>query len=143
MVSRVLLVASGADPLLTTNAKVTPLMSVAGINRGNSRPEDAANGFEDALEAAKLAVELGNDIHAVDNRGQTALHGAAYTGSEPIVQFLLDKGAQVNAKDKSGETPWSLAMSLNNDGEIVHQSTADLLLKYGAARLTAADFSQK
>jgi ankyrin repeat protein len=137
-----LLVSHGADPRLTTNNNVTPLMAVAGINRGNSRPEDQLNGFRDALDAVKLAIELGNDIHAVDNRGQTALHGAAYTGSYPIVEYLISKGADVNAKDKSGETPWSLAMSLNNDGEIVHRTTADLLLKFGAIQLTTADFSK-
>ena len=49
----------------------------------------------------------------------------------------------MNRKDKNGETPWSLAMSLNNDGEIVHQSTVDLLLKFGATRLTTADFPKK
>ena len=138
-----LLVSHGADPMLTTNNNVTPLMAVAGVNRGNSRPEDQLNGFRDALEAVKLAIELGNDIHAVDSRGLTALHGAAYTGSYPIVEYLAAKGANVNGKDKSGETPWSLAMSLNNDGEIVHQATADLLLKLGATRLTTADFAQK
>ena len=115
------LVAHGADPKMTTNANVTPLMAVAGINRGNGRPEDALNGFRDALEAVKVAIELGNDIHAVDNRGQTALHGAAYTGSDPIVQYLVDMGADVNARDKGGETPWTRAMSLSNDGEIVHE----------------------
>jgi ankyrin repeat protein len=114
-----------------------------GHHRGNSRPEDALNGFRDALEAVKLAIELGNDIHAVDNWGQTALHGAAYTGSDPIVQYLVDMGANVNAKDKSGETPWTRAMSLSNDGEIVHESTASLLLKLGATRLTLADLAKK
>jgi hypothetical protein len=34
-------------------------------------------------------------------------------------------------------------MSLNNDGEIVHQSTADLLLKLGASKLTKEDFVKK
>ncbi|NOT27202.1 MAG: hypothetical protein HOP16_13985 [Acidobacteria bacterium] len=33
-----LLVSHGADPLLNTNNNVTPLMAVAGITRGNSRP---------------------------------------------------------------------------------------------------------
>ena len=56
------LTAHGADPKITTNTNVTPLMAVAGINRGNSRPEDALNGFRDAVEAVKLAIELGNDI---------------------------------------------------------------------------------
>ena len=80
------LVAHGADPKMTTNANVTPLMAVAGINRGNGRPEDALNGFRDALEAVKVAIELGNDIHAVDNRGQTALHRRGVHRLRLIVQ---------------------------------------------------------
>ncbi len=134
------LLANGADPIMPTRAGVTPLMVAAGMNRGNSRPDDEANAFRDALETVKLALELGNDVHAVDNRGQTALHGAAYTGSDPIVQLLVDNGANVNAKDKSGETPWSLAVALNNIGDILHTSTGNLLLKLGATPLTAADF---
>ena len=52
-------------------------------------------------------------------------------------------GADVNARDKGGETPWTRAMSLSNDGEIVHESTANLLLKLGAKRLTLADLARK
>ena len=135
-----LLVASGADPLIPTRANVTPLMVAAGAIGGNSRPEEERTGFRDALETVKLTLELGNDVNATDSGGRTALHGAAYTGSDPVVQFLVDKGAAVDAKDKRGETPWSLAVALNNAGDIRHESTGNLLLKLGAKRLTASDF---
>jgi ankyrin repeat protein len=134
------LVAHGADPLLPSNSGVTPLMLAAGVARGNSRPEDTEDGFRAALETVKLTAELGNDIRAVDNRGWTALHGAAYTGADPIVQFLVDNGADVNAKAKRGETPLSLAIA--SPGDIVHTTTGNLLLRLGAAPLTTAGSSR-
>ena len=125
-----LLAANGADTRLPTKAGLTPLMVAAGSGRGNSRPEDTLDGFRGALEATKLALELGNDIKAVDNRGWTALHGAAFSGSDPIVEFLVEKGADVNAKAKNGDTPLELAVPKNK--EIVHTSTGNLLIKFGA-----------
>jgi len=41
--------------------------------------------------------------------GSTALHGAVVSGQASIVQFLIDHGAQVDAKTKLGWTPLMLA----------------------------------
>jgi ankyrin repeat protein len=41
---------------------------------------------------------------------RTALHGAALKGFDPIVQFLVDHGADLYAKDAKGRTPLDLAM---------------------------------
>jgi ankyrin repeat protein len=41
--------------------------------------------------------------------GSTALHGAVVSGQPSIVQFLVDHGAQVDAKTKLGWTPLMLA----------------------------------
>ena len=37
--------------------------------------------------------------------GSTALHGAAMRGSNALVQFLVDHGAKLNARNKLGWTP--------------------------------------
>jgi len=131
----------GADPLLGTKDKTTPLMAAAGMNR----VQDFLEGDEtNALEAVKLAVELGGDVKASNSGGQTALHAAAFTGANPIVQFLVDHGAEVNAKDNAGQTPWSIAEAMtpvvNNQGSLrLHKNTSELLLKLGATTMTAKD----
>jgi hypothetical protein len=40
--------------------------------------------------------------------GSTALHGAAVRGVNSVVQFLVDKGADLNAKNRLGWTPLML-----------------------------------
>ena len=137
------LAAGGADPLLATEKNVTPLMVAAGLGRFQDRKE----GIEErsALEAVKLAVELGADINAVGENGWTALHAAAYTGADAIVQILADKGAHLDVKDKFGQTPLRIAEP-NIGGPpggrrplgepwVTHKSTAELLLKLGATPL--------
>ena len=52
-----------------------------------------------------LCLELGNPLQEANNAGPTALHGAAHRGSNEIVQFLVAKGAKLDAKDAEGRTP--------------------------------------
>ena len=94
-----ILIAGGADPLLEAGESMRPLMVAAGL----TRLVDFLPGEESShLEAVNLAVELGADIHAATESGETALHAAASTGADTIVEFLVDKGADVNAKDDLG-----------------------------------------
>ena len=62
-----------------------------------------------ALEAVRLAVELGADVNAANDIGETAIHGAAYVGANDIVQFLVEKGAKVDAVNVYGQTAWTIA----------------------------------
>jgi uncharacterized protein len=128
----------GADATLATKQNTTPLMVAAGVGRFESRT-DAQN--RNALEAVKLAVELGNDVNAVGENGWTALHGAAYTGSDAIVQFLVSKGAKLDVFDQFGQTPLSIAQAvvtagLGGNADVrprrYRKSTVELLLKLGA-----------
>jgi uncharacterized protein len=101
-----LLLAHGADPAIATNDNTTPLMVVAGIGYlvGQSFIWPEA----DALDALKLCLELA-DVNAANNAGLTALHGAAYKGWNTAVQTLVDRGANLKAKDKEGRTPMNWA----------------------------------
>ena len=85
-------------------------MAAAGV--GCLAPGEEAGTEDEALEAVKLALELGNDVNAVDDNGETAMHGAAYKNLPKVVQLLADKGAKIevwNRKNKYGWTPLSIA----------------------------------
>ncbi len=98
-----LLVDFGADPLLNAERGMTPLMMAAGLRRNLA---ESIVPLSDSFEAVKLAVELGADVNAVDDRyGDTPLHGAARIKSAEIIQFLVDHGADVNVVNKRGQSP--------------------------------------
>ena len=150
------LAAAGADPRLPSKDGNTPLMVAAGIgySRGtgteafikdrrdfssyNSEPIAVATMIpveeeRQALAAAKLAVELGGDVNAKNDTGDTALHSAAALGMNSMVQFLADSGANLNATNKAGKTPMAGARRENGIGvSVVRDSTATLLRKLGA-----------
>jgi hypothetical protein len=128
---------AGADPKLGTKAKMTPVMAAAGLSRGQDFTEDDKRL---AIEAVRIAVELGGDVKAADENGLTAMHGAAGNGADAVVQFLAEKGADLNVRDKYQQTPLSIATGIrlpwipygDELGEIIQPSTRDLLLKLGA-----------
>ena len=129
---------AGADAKLATKDNTTPLMVAAGVGKFEAR-SDAQN--RNALEAVKLSADMGVDVNAVGEDDWTALHGAAYTGSDAIVQFLVSKGAKLDVFDKFGQTPLSIAEAvvtagLGGNADVrprrYRKSTVDLLLKLGA-----------
>jgi uncharacterized protein len=122
-----LLLEHGADPKVVTKAGVTALMVAAGMGHANTIRRG-----EQPIEAMKICLEKGVDINAAtDKTLNTALHAAAGQGTDDIVQFLADHGANLNLKDNKGRTPRDVALGLKADavGVEVHQSTADLLGK--------------
>ena len=91
-----LLVELGADPLLPNEDGTTPLMVAAGVGIWAVGESPGTN--EEALEAVEYALDLGGDITAIDDNGDTALHGAIIRGSEPLVRFLLDNRAPTSRR---------------------------------------------
>jgi ankyrin repeat protein len=102
-----LLLAHGADPHIPTIAGTTALMAAAGVNWVVAQTYD--EGPKALLEAVQLCWELGMDVNAVNSMGLTALHGAANRGSDDIIRFLVEKGANLDVKDKEGRTPLTWA----------------------------------
>ena len=142
-----ILVAHGADPLLTTDENVTAVMLASGLTRWRTAGVPLTEEQESsALEAIKLALELGVNVNAADTTyGLTALHGAASNGSNRIIQFLVDHGANLEAKDKGGQTPLAKALNIKPKGVLVHNlipdiawpATAEFLIKLGAVPVNA------
>ena len=102
-----LLLESGADATLTTKDGNTALMFAAGVGY---RDKNTRGNERDALEAVKIFVDAGLDVHQANTRGETALHGAADRGADTIAQFLVDRGAGLNVKSKQGFTPLDVAL---------------------------------
>lgn len=147
-----ILVEGGANPLLTTNDKTTPLMAAAGIDFIEGQDRYGRRWFQDstlplqlaALEAVKYCLELGGDINAVNGNGQTAMHGAAYFGSTLLVQFLFDHGAKMDVMNKLGQTPHFIAQGIYQAGSFfVRKDTADLLRKLGADPVLGFETARK
>jgi ankyrin repeat protein len=106
-----LLAESGADPTLTNADNSTPLMVAAGL--WTRSPGEDAGTESEVLEALQLLLDLGADINAVDNNGETAMHGAAYKNLPKVVRFLAEKGMKVevwNKPDKYDWTPLAIAV---------------------------------
>lgn len=133
------------------NGHTTPLMVAAGVLTGglsrlatdrhgrelgagevdlvrNQNP-DQRTILNSGIEAVKLCVELGADVNATNEAGDTALHGAALHGFVSVVQFLADHGAKLDVKNKRGRTPIMVAEgSPDGDGRVA----ADVLRTLGA-----------
>ena len=100
----------GADAKRSNADKTTPLLAATGVGVG--APEEAAGSESEALEVVKILLKLGADVNAVDKRGETAMHGAAYRNHPKVVQLLADNGADIkiwNRPNKVGITPLVIA----------------------------------
>lgn len=128
-----LLLANGADPSIPGADGSTPLIVAAGLGRVDKEtrvPESSV------LAAVELALEQqGNDLQTANEAGHTALHAATRAGLDETVRYLVGRGADINAKNKLGETP--LAQAANGFEEsallVVRPSTAVVLKALGAS----------
>ena len=99
----------GADPSIKTEQGTTALMAAAGV--GIWAPGENPGTHEEALAAVKLAYEVGGGaVNDVDANGETALHGAVYRGGAiPVIEFLVERGATLDAVNAKGWTPVTVA----------------------------------
>jgi ankyrin repeat protein len=78
------------------------------------------------LDEVQKTLAENPDVNARGQDGYTALHAAAENGRLAVVLFLLKRGAEVNPRLSSGETPLDLAIAAKQ------QEAADALRRYGA-----------
>jgi ankyrin repeat protein len=87
-----------ADPQATTVNGDNALTASGGIGwvEGVTYERSAKENFE----AMKMLLDLGLDPNHANNEGRTALMGAAMKGRNDVVQMLVDRGANLAARDK-------------------------------------------
>lgn len=127
----------GADPRLATYENTTTLMMAAGVGfvegRERARPE------RDALAAVKLLAELGVDVNALNERGQTAVHGAVYRAADSVIEYLVRAGARLDLRDELGRTPQQLAESgFNQVSSVIRRERSAALIRRLSAEATTA-----
>ncbi len=127
------LVSLGADPFIPTIEGTTPLMAAAGVgifSQGESPGEP-----EESAEAVRLLLALGASVHDVDKNGETALHGPSWRGSNAAASMLVDAGARLDAKNRRGWTPLTIADGVYVNARVMsNPHTAKLLRQLMTAR---------
>jgi uncharacterized protein len=98
----------GADPKIATAHGVTALEVASGIGWVEGITFEWSP--EQTLEAIRMCVNLGIDVNIADDEGRTALHGAAHKGRIDVIQFLVDHGANLEARDKGSRDTFAGAM---------------------------------
>ncbi len=106
--------------LVSKGAKIpktgyTPLHSATD---GIFRSEQVTSQHRDMIE---YFLSYGIDINTKGNSGYcgtdvTVLHSAARSCDEAIIELLIEKGAHVNARAKTGKTPLFIAAMAGNKG---------------------------
>lgn len=101
-----LLIEKGADVNAIMKFNITPLQVATQFNQPKI--------VELLLKSNTTKVDL------ADQDGFTALHFAAQNGNEDIAKMLLDRGANVNAQDKTKNATPLMIASENNHPKVVH-----------------------
>jgi ankyrin repeat protein len=128
------LLAAGADQHLTSDDGTTPLMVAAGLGRATFSPGlPRGRRSPNAEEAVKTLLDAGANINAVNEADFTALHGAAFRGLNEVIQILVERGADINARDYRGRTPYRIAEGAKQSFQFqAYPETAAFLAKLGA-----------
>ena len=128
-----LLLDKGADPLRVQKNRTNALIIASGLgwqDGGNNLNTRDKGSQADAIEAIRLCLDRGLDIHAVNDNGTSVLHAAAVRGqADDIIRFLAAKGARADAKNRQGQTALDVALGRRGqDGAVaVVPNTVDIL----------------
>ena len=143
-----LLLERGADPSVISRDGETMVSAAAGLAfiHGYHRGKPP----EERLEVVKLFVKLGNDVNQADDYGITPLMAAGNYGNVPIIQYLIDVGADLSAHDLGKKNDGQFGSSneplmpvdyaigvgtfVPNNAVIIHQDAVDLMASAMKAR---------
>ena len=106
--------------------EVKPVEPVAKKNKPAEWKEATGGNWDAATRGNTILIKQlladGMDVDVTDEEGLTALYRAAHNDQKETVSLLLRNGANVNIRDKFGNTP--LDVTLNDN-------IADLLRQHG------------
>jgi len=85
-------------------------------NEGNTPLHCLGNGI-DSREIARLLLENGAQVNAINNHGSSPLHEVAVQGFLVLVQEFIQHGADLLATDEDGDAPFDVAGRMG-EGEI-------------------------
>lgn len=105
-----LFVASVAGHILMAEVLISAGANINHINRERNRPLHVA-ASAGQLEIVRLLLKSGADVDCKGESFRTPLHCAAFRGHLSVVGLLLEHGADPVAIEVSGQTPFSLAKS--------------------------------
>ena len=143
-----LLLAYKADPKIISRDGETMLSAACGLAfiQGYHRGRPAA----ERLEVVKLFVELGVDVNQADDYGITPLMAAGNMGDVAMIQYLVDKGADLKAYDLGKKNDGAFGASVEplmpldyaigvgtfvpNNAVIMHDEAVELMTRLMAER---------
>jgi len=135
------LIDHGADISLTNSRNMTATLAASGMGStdADTRGYFTTSDVQDrAIAALELMFSHGGPINGMAGQfAQVPLHGAAFWGWNRVVEYLLQKGAEINLADSRGYTAVDYAMgraggnSRGGQRIDVHKDTADLLMSKG------------
>ena len=125
---------SGLPPVDVGGPGVWPIHAASGVGYGEGFAGNAHRHAPDGwLPAVRYLVEeLGADVNARDHNGYNALHHAAARGDHELIIYLVERGGDIRAVSRRGQTVADLA-----NGPVQRVSplpaTVALLEKLGSA----------
>ena len=125
---------AGADLHLTTSDGTTPLMAAAGLGPATYTPREPRGVRARSSERAVAFLHrAGADIDAANEANFTALHGAAFRGMNEVIEYLVENGADIDARDFRGRTAYRMAEGSKQSFQFQSwPETAALLARLGA-----------
>jgi ankyrin repeat protein len=139
-----LLLERGADAKIVSRDGETMVSAASGLafihgyHRGRTPAE--------RLQVVKRFVELGNDVNQADDYGITPLMAAGNFGDVPIIQYLIDVGADLSAHDLGKKNDGQFGSSneplmpidyaigvgtfVPNNAVIIHEDAVALMAKH-------------
>ena len=102
---------SGLPPVPVGGPGVYPIHAASGVGYGQGFAANSHRHVPDGwLTAVKYLVEEhGADVNARDHNGYNPVHHAAARGDTELIRYLVEKGADVTAVSRRGQTTADMA----------------------------------